>query len=90
MIEWSKNAEDQLHKHYELMILRGFPDPDSVIDRIFEAIEHLVYNPKMGKELENGLFKLTIKNPQYVVFYTAKGGITITGIYHHRQNRSLL
>ncbi len=72
------------------MRLREYQDPDAVIDRIFEAIEHLVLNPKMGKELVGGLYKLTIKNPQYVVFYTAGKDIRITGIYHHSQNRPLL
>ena len=90
LIEWSDEAEKSLDKHYEIMLLVDHSDPDSVINQIFMAVEQLVYNPKMGRSLDDGLYKLTLKSPKYVIHYQVEDEmILVVNVYHHRQNRPI-
>lgn len=90
LIEWSDEAAESLDKHYEFMLLIEHPDPGGVIDQIFMAVEQLVYNPGMGRPLDESLYKLTLKSPRYVVHYQVKAEvILVVNVYHHRQNRPI-
>ena len=69
--------------------MAGIWNPDDVISRIMDMTEGLVINPKMGRHIKDNLYKLTLKNPQYVIHYYLDDDIFITRVYHHRQNRNL-
>ncbi|MGI9283382.1 MAG: type II toxin-antitoxin system RelE/ParE family toxin [Endozoicomonas sp.] len=89
MIRWAEEAINQLEAHYAFMAMVGDYDPEAVIEQMLKAVEQLVYNPKTGREMESGLYKLTLKKPKFVIHYQVAEEIIIVGIYHHRQNRPI-
>ncbi len=89
MIQWTEPAERDLDNHYRFMVMTDVWNPDAVVNRIMDAVEELVVNPKMGRHIQDDRYKLVLKEPKYVIHYYVDSDIFITRVFHHRQNREL-
>jgi toxin ParE1/3/4 len=83
-LHWTPIAIAHLHAAYEFVANDSEPAADSLVERIFSAVEQLTQYPQMGRDGRvKGTRELVIAGTPYVVAYhVRRNRIDVLAVFH--------